>query len=168
MKTLVVLCGVPGSGKTTWAHEQSRAKVISRDEIRFKIIKNDEEYFSHEKEVFKEFIRQIKEALYSNDPDYDHVIADATHLNYNSRAKLLNHVFGTLFIDENDLRGYPIHFIYFDTPIEVCLKRNNNRTGRERVPEDVIINMYENFTKPPLETIIVKNVRSEYIWEKST
>ncbi|VEU34848.1 unnamed protein product [Pseudo-nitzschia multistriata] len=42
------------------------------------------------------------------------------------------------------LLGYrPIRFgiLHLDTPLEVCLERNRNRSGRRRVPDDVIVKM---------------------------
>lgn len=65
MATLVLMCGAPGSGKTTIAKKILCNKdiYISRDEIRYSIITDQDEYFSKEKEVFNEYIRQIDEAL---------------------------------------------------------------------------------------------------------
>ena len=39
MSKLVVLSGIPGAGKTTYAHNYGATKVVSNDEIRFKITK---------------------------------------------------------------------------------------------------------------------------------
>ena len=82
---LYLMMGIPGSGKSTYLKTRfiERLRVISRDEIRFSMVKEDEEYFSKEKEVYAEFISQIKEALKFE----AEVFADATHLNETSRAK---------------------------------------------------------------------------------
>ena len=61
MKNFYVLCGIAGSGKSTWINNHLAAfkgytKVVSRDDIRFMIDNVDEEYFSKEKQVFKKFI----------------------------------------------------------------------------------------------------------------
>ena len=52
------------------------------------MLKDEDSYFSKEKEVFKEFCKQIDIALQS----YDNVIADATHLNFASRNKTLRNI----------------------------------------------------------------------------
>lgn len=59
MKKIYLLCGIPGSGKSTWAknHLDDNSIWISRDLIRFSMVSEEEEYFSKEKEVFKEFIK---------------------------------------------------------------------------------------------------------------
>ena len=53
MKKLYVMCGGPGSGKSTWIKKnlptfKGYTKVVSRDEIRFSLVKEGEEYFSKE------------------------------------------------------------------------------------------------------------------------
>ena len=60
-KTLYVMVGIPGSGKSTFinTHCQSDWKIVSRDQVRFSIVREDEEYFSKEKKVFKTFIEEI-------------------------------------------------------------------------------------------------------------
>ena len=98
-KILLLMSGIPGSGKSYWAqhHIDNRTKYISRDEIRFSMLTDEDEYFAKEKEVFKEFCRQIDKAFET----YDTVIADATHLNFASRNKTLRNIKTKL-----DERGY--------------------------------------------------------------
>lgn len=136
---LYMLIGVAGSGKSTWVDTFCRDAFyyVSRDEIRFNLVKEDEDYFSHEKEVFEKFAGTITQTLvYGFD-----VVADATHLNMTSRRKL------TCAIDKN-FTDYNIVYVIFDTKLETCIARNNNRTGRAQVPEDVIRNMYNSFRLP--------------------
>ena len=61
-RKLYLMMGCPGSGKSTYLKtrfSQRPLAVISRDEIRFSMVKENEEYFSRENEVYAEFIRQI-------------------------------------------------------------------------------------------------------------
>lgn len=136
--TLWILCGPPGAGKSTYMRKRGLGRnevYVSRDEIRFSMLKNDDKYFKHEKDVFNAYTCFIQEAL-DNNKD---VFADATHLNYYSRNKLLKSL---------NLKNTTINCIVFNTPLVTCLTRNNTRSGRERVPEDVVIKMYNSFTNP--------------------
>ena len=141
--TLWIMCGIPGSGKSYFAkHKLIQGlgwRYISRDEIRFSMLKNEEEYFKHEKEVYTEFIRRIKIAL--DEDGICNVIADATHLNWDSRKKLLKAL-------GDSLKGINIIPVYIDTPINVCIERNNKRNGRECVPEKNLKEMYASITSP--------------------
>lgn len=139
MSTLYVLCGPSGCGKTTWAHTNMQDTMyVSRDEIRFRLVKEDENYFSHEKEVFKEFVNEIVSRL---EKGCD-AIADATHLNEFSRRKL------TQAIDMKFGNDYKIVYIVFNTNVETCIARNKERSGRSYVPETVIRNMCREFRAP--------------------
>lgn len=146
-KTLIVMCGIPGAGKSTEVERylnmnpNQNVIVVSRDTVRYSMIKEDEPYFAKEKEVFKEYIRLIKEGLKEENAI---VVADATHINKTSRAKLLNALKGSL--DDVYVYGYVVK-----APLEVCLERNALREGRAVVPEESIINMYKAFTNPTLE-----------------
>lgn len=136
---LYVMVGPPAAGKSTLARTDFPDSIyVSRDEVRFSMIKEGEEYFSKEKQVYMEFILRIQEAL-STGKD---VVADATHLNKASRAKLLNALILT------DVR---VVAVFIKPTLEVCLERNLKREGRERVPEDAIKNMHRFCGKPTKE-----------------
>ena len=140
---LYILCGPSGCGKTFWAHnfmKDNDIRYVSRDEIRYSIVKEEEDYFSHEKEVFKKFSETIRQTLVDG---FD-VIADATHLNEFSRRKL------TQAIDMYNVE-YNIVYVIFNVDIDTCLARNSVREGRANVPETIIRNMYREFRAPVLD-----------------
>lgn len=142
---LYIMVGVPGSGKSTYAKKHfPGASYVSRDKIRFDLVAENEEYFSKEDEVFTEFINTINlELAYGND-----VVADATHLNPKSRHKLLKN------LDINLIRNIEIIAVIMATPLEECIKRNENRKGtRAYVPPEVIKKMYNSFKTPTFEEL---------------
>lgn len=137
MPRLFIMCGLPASGKSTFAQQfikNSDTRYVSRDEIRFSMIKEDEKYFSHEKEVFKKFASTIAKTLAGG---FD-VIADATHLNRISRDKLIRAI-------DQYITEYTITYIVLETSLETCMKRNALREGRARVPDSVMKSMAENW-----------------------
>ena len=156
---LYILCGIPGSGKSTWAnnfmneHYTEKICYVSRDEIRFSILKDDEDYFAHEDEVFRKFA----ETLYNTLIDGCDVIADATHLTRYSRRKLTN------AIDALGTVNYNIIYIYFNISLDVCLERNAQRTGRAFVAEDTVRSMFKNMREPQAN----EDRRCIQIWEVS-
>lgn len=142
-KYLLITVGVPGSGKSTWCqsyiknHSDYNIHYVSRDEIRYSILQKGELYFSHEDEVVALFNGQIIKGL--KNPEVDIIIADATHLSDKARRRLLNAI---------PLRNIIIIPVYFHVPLGVCVQRNNQRDGRERVPEDKIQQMYDAISWP--------------------
>lgn len=141
MADLYLMCGAPGSGKSTLLknHLKMNSKniVISRDKIRFNLVKPSEPYFSKEKEVYKEFWKEIN---YYLSLGYN-VFADQTSLTKKSRKYLMDNV-----------HGYKnVNIIWMATPLNISLERNNNRTGREFVPPETIKRMYHSFEKPSFE-----------------
>lgn len=141
MSNLYVLCGAPGSGKSTFAKEifpkyfpDHSYKIISRDAIRFSLLKDGEKYFSHENEVYQLLWDSINQALKEG---FD-VISDQTSLNPNSRAFLLQHISGY----EKAIA------IEIKAPLNICLDRNNQRTGLAFVPPNAIKNMYYSYISP--------------------
>lgn len=156
--TLYILCGVPGCGKSTWVREKMKENVnpiepkwayVSRDEVRFSMIKEEDDYFAKEKQVFGEYIKRICKSL--KDTYIVNTIADATHLNKISRDKLINAIYRMCPELEFD-----IVMVYFDIPVEVCIFRNNKRSGRARVPENVIKNMYATLEFPKCRKNLIR------------
>lgn len=140
-KNLWLLVGIPGSGKSTWVREQLDSECkhwISRDVIRFGMVQEGEEYFSKEKQVFNLFVRAVQADIDSN--FITDIYVDATHINEASREKLLGRL--------KNLDKVNINAVVFDIPLEVCLERNAQRTGRACVPETAIRNMHKNLTDP--------------------
>lgn len=141
MKTLYLMCGIPGSGKSTWLKEHCdprRDVIISRDAIRFSLLKDGDDYFAKEKLVWKIFIQEIKEYIKT---DY-RIFIDATHLNKASRQKLMSAVAA------KEVKYIPI---VFDVPLEVAITRDSRRQGRAHVGKEVITKMYNSFEKPTTE-----------------
>lgn len=139
MSVLYIMVGIPGSGKSYVADilaKEINGIVVSRDVIRFELLDEEDKYFAKEKEVFKEYINEIQYCLDIGKS----VIADATHLNALSRIKLLSN----LYFTEED---YVVPIV-IDTPFEICKERNAQRTGRSRVPDDVLKSMYDSLTDP--------------------
>ena len=62
-KRVYVLVGPPGSGKSTWIRERMDPTVdthISRDNIRFSLLRPGDAYFEVEEKVRRFFFKQIK------------------------------------------------------------------------------------------------------------
>lgn len=139
MKTLYMMIGIPGSGKSTWLKTYAdNGVIISRDEVRFSMVREDEPYFSREKEVFESFIEDIQEFI---DDEYtENIYIDATHINKSSRDKVLNKL---------DLSNVEKKVgVIATTPLHTCLLRNSLREGRLCVPESAINNMALSFEWP--------------------
>lgn len=139
-KRLYVMMGAPGSGKSFAARQLSKelnCDIVSRDDVRFGLIKEGDEYFSHETKVFNSFCWQIRSSLLGSGK----CIADATHLTLASRKKLLNK------IDVDDLK---VTICYIKTPLATCLERNSHRVGLSCVPDSAIRRMYYSIEEPTI------------------
>ena len=140
MGNLWLMIGCPASGKTTYAKKLMNEKIenavyISRDEIRFSMLKPNESYFAKETAVYNEFCKQVNDALANN----AHVIADATFLTPGSRKKFLKKITN---------KPNALYAIVMNTDVETCIKRNSGRVGLARVPDDAIYRMYASMVKP--------------------
>lgn len=142
--TLIIMVGVPGAGKDYHIMNHRffanlRANVVSRDAIRFGMLKDGDDYFKNEKRVFNEFVREIAAAL----DDGHNVVANATHIDEISRNKLIRAVDTRVLY-----KDYDIVFFVVEASYETVLKQNKRRVGIKCVPEDAITRMYNKFSMP--------------------
>ena len=139
MNTLVMLCGVPGCGKSTYAQKLLKMhpewKYVSRDEVRYEFVSDQAHYFDHEADVYKEFCNRVSMHLINGDT----VIADATHLSKGSRFKLINSL---------DIKPDKTIIVVIMTSFEECKKRNAQREGIRCVPDKSMNSMIHSFKKP--------------------
>lgn len=134
MAKLIMMVGIPASGKTTYAKtlaERTGAVWLSSDDIRkeFDITKYDAE---STKFVFGVLHERMTQAL----SEGKNVIHDATNVKRWDRAKALNAV----------PRGTHCEAVIMATPVDVCLERNRKRA--DSVPDYVIEKMVKNFQVP--------------------
>ena len=145
-KILYIMCGPPGGGKSTEVEVMTSAlreeglgyKIISRDTIRFAMLKDGEDYFKYENEVFNQFINQINDALASE--YYSYIFVDATHLTEKARNKTLDRLHLT--------KETIIIPVSVRPPLARCIEQNAQRTGRAFVPETALRNMYDSYKEP--------------------
>ncbi|MEM9161487.1 MAG: AAA family ATPase [Cyanobacteria bacterium P01_F01_bin.4] len=128
----LVLIGLPGSGKSTWAQsfviQHPQYQLISTDMIRAHLYGNEATQGEWE-HVWAEIHRRLREAA-TPDSDSTGIIYDATNARRRYRRRLL----GTL-----KTLDYAIGGLWFDIPLGCCLQRNQKRT--RQVPETVIWKM---------------------------
>ena len=143
MSKIIMMVGVPGSGKTTFCKEYLKDwKYVSRDEIRFSLLQDDDDYFAKEEEVFKQFIHTINKHIENR----ENVVIDATHISKKSRKKVLSRLVMPPLFPLVD-----VYCVYIKTSFGTVLKRNRLRSGRAFVPEDVICSMSQAFEMPELD-----------------
>jgi predicted kinase len=140
MKTIWLMVGISGSGKSVMAQKIAEAlKVprISSDEIRGELCNGDMTDQSKNYQVFQTAFSRTKEALQKGD-----VVVDATNKSVKERKE-----FRKIAID-CDAR---IVAVVMDTIIEECLDKNSKRD--RVVPEDVIHRQFSQLVIPTLEEV---------------
>ena len=152
MNKIIVLVGVSGSGKSTFAKDyvakNKNTVIVSRDSIRMSLFGfNEETYNEYYKDdtserediVTKFFDSQVWSAL---EKGFD-VIADNTHLSKS-------------YIYKYKMFGFPIELHIFDTDIDECINRDFSRT--KYIGGDVISKQYNKFKK-----LMDSNIREEIL-----
>lgn len=142
MRSLVILRGCPGSGKSTWIKENHLEQyTLSPDTIRTMVCapvltENESDVvISQENDTYVwSLLFEILERRMKNG---DFTIIDATHSKSSDFSRYNS------LCDTYRYRKYVVSFT--DVPIEVCKERNLQRDKYKRVPEDVIEKMYSRF-----------------------
>lgn len=148
MLKVIILQGIPASGKTTFAKEYQKrhpkTKRVNRDELRAML---DNSVWSKENEEFvvaqEEFIVQM--ALL----DGCDVLVDDTNLAPKTIAmweKLIEQHNSVQHACEEDLTA-TIEYKRFDTSLEECIRRDSNRKGRAHVGKGVVEKFYNQYAK---------------------
>lgn len=138
MRKIYLMCGVPGSGKSTFAKNYPFLKdclIISRDQIRFPLLKDEDDYFKYEQTVEAMFYAGVNQALLNG---FD-VIADQSTLTIGARRKFMSHIKSP----HNEL-----NIIWVKNSLENCIENDSNREGRAYVGSRKITNMYYSFQPP--------------------
>ena len=139
-KKLLMLKGLPASGKSTYAKELEATGEwvrVNKDDIR--------------KEFFPDYtFKNEKEVVYMEDAeiiaelrDGNNVVVDNTHFNPKHQVRLEK-------IAKD--AGAEFELLFIDTPFEECIKRNKKRPNS--VPLEVIMNMYRQYIAPLREKAI--------------
>lgn len=125
---MVVLCGVPGTGKSTWCavHLAGSHIVVSKDRMRN----------APRKEARQ--VRELRAALSAGRS----VVVDNTNLTRDVRAPIL--AIAREF-------GARCRAVVMDTSLETARARNAERTGPTRVPEGILFEMVRRWEPPTAE-----------------
>lgn len=136
---LVMCKGLPASGKSFWAREYQVVHpgtvVVTKDDIRRELEKTGWKW-SRDNERKVEAVRdeQIRNGLMSG---HDVISADTNYAPAHERTlRGLAAAHGAEFsVNE------------FTTPLNICLDRNRERSGVDRVPDDAITSMAKKYLK---------------------
>jgi len=134
LKKLILLVGIPASGKSTLAGKLVKKGyyIINADTIRLELYGNELEQ-GNPQDVFAMFFERL-EALMKDEKD---IVVDNTNLKPAHRKQI---------IDRGRKFGYQdIQLWVLDVPLELCLKRNAER--QRQVADDVIASMFMTFNK---------------------
>lgn len=138
MNSLIMLIGLPASGKTSYAQEMKKRygeelEIISSDAIRKELFGSEEEQKYNDK-VFNEVFHRTKKSILKNKI----TIIDSTNLSRKRRIAFLK-----------QFNNCQKRATVFAIPFEVCCERNNSR---ERiVPQCAMDRMFKSFQPPAYE-----------------
>ena len=129
---IVILVGLPGSGKSTWAGKQG-VKPLSSDTMR-SLLMDDVTAQNAQAQVFATLRYLLVERLRLGRPL---TIIDATHLQPWERKP---------YFELARLHGASVEAVFFDTSVAECKRRNQRR--QRQVSDETIATMAANLMPP--------------------
>jgi predicted kinase len=146
--TVTLMCGLPGSGKTTWIknNKKSDTDIISLDDIRHSIFGH--QFYRDAEPWILAFAASMAKILLEQKRS---IIIDATNL-----LPFMRNTWRTMA----QKYGAKIELVLLDVPLAVCIKRNNTRSKSKRVPITVLKQFNDIFVPPshkyePYDKIII-------------
>ena len=130
----MVLVGLPGSGKSTWAAAQTEA-ALSSDEMR-RLLADDPTDQSIHRRVFAA-LRYLARARHEIGRPVTYI--DATNLTVRDRRP---------WIKLAEMLDCDAEAIFFDTALEICMARN--RTRPRIVPAEAVAEMIQKLSPPTI------------------
>ena len=130
-----MMVGIPGSGKSTWIRNNRKETwvVVSPDAI-LETQYNYQWTPERAAEAWAKSYQEFGRGLLAGQT----MVWDATFTSSIMRSAILHTSKGA---------GFGVEAIFCDTPIEICIERNQNRK-REPVPDSTIQRMAENLQPP--------------------
>lgn len=139
MAKLIMTRGLPASGKSTWAREQAGFVVVEKDQIRKELARTGWSW-TREKEGDVKAAQQ-KRIVFLLKSGQNVIAADTNFGAHEARLKGIADSCGADFAVRD----------FTEVPPEVCQERNEKRPEEERVPNQVIWDMYAQYVKPTIQ-----------------
>lgn len=153
-KESIFLFGLPGSGKSFWCENFINGnlgyEVVSADQIRI----NHPVYNPDNPEsIHEECVALAEKKMYKIAETGQNVIMDGGGINNSYTLRIINRM--------KDFR-YKIKVVFIDTPVHICIERNNQRikNGERFVPNESIIDKSYRLNK---SLIKLQEVCDEFI-----
>ena len=132
---IVVLVGLPGSGKSTYL-ERLGVSGLSSDAIR-RLLADDETDQTINHRVFQTLRYLLRQRIAAG---RSATYIDATNLTPEERRP---------YIQIGQRFGCPVEALFFDVPLDVCMARNAQR--QRVVPEEAMLKLAAKLQAPSLE-----------------